>query len=75
MEEKNIIAFEIEKEGKLYRLEVPHGAPLGEAYEATASFLARIVELINDHAQKMMPKEPEDVEDAEAKSESKEEKK
>jgi len=71
MEEKNIIAFEIQKEGKLYRLEVPHGAPLGEAYEATAGFLARIVELINDHAEKMKPKESED---AEATLESKEEK-
>jgi len=65
MEAKNVIAFEYIKEDRLYRLEMPHGAPLGEAYEASAEFLAEMVRMINEHAENAKPKEPEDVEDAE----------
>jgi len=59
MEAKNVIAFEFEKEGRTYRFELPGGAPLGEAYEAASSFLEKMVELINEHAKKSAPKEPE----------------
>ena len=70
MEAKNVIAFEFEKEDRVYRLQMPSGAPLGEAYEASAEFLAEIVRLINEHAQQAMPKEPEEAEES---SESKDE--
>ena len=62
MEAKNLIAFEFEKEDRVYRLQMPAGAPLGEAYEASASFLAEMVRMINEHAAKAMPKESEEVE-------------
>lgn len=74
MEAKNVIAFEYEKEDRVYRLEMPHGAPLGEAYEATSNFLAEMVRMINEHAQNSMPKESEDEEDAEKADSPKEEK-
>lgn len=65
MEAKNIIAFDFEKEDRCYRLSMPSGAPLGEAYEAASCFLAEMVKLINDHAESAKPKEPEDVDIAE----------
>jgi len=60
MEAKQIISFEYEKEDRLYSLQMPSGAPLGEAYEAVASFLAEMVRMINEHAESAMPKEEED---------------
>jgi len=66
METKNIISFEFEKEDRLYRLEMPHGAPLGEAYEAAGAFYSKMVELINEHAEKNKPQDPEEVEVVEA---------
>lgn len=52
MEIKNIVTLEIEKEKRIYRLELPIGAPLGEAYDATATFLEKLVLLINENAEK-----------------------
>ena len=52
MEVKNVICFEIEKEDRIYRLEMPMGAPLGEAYEVASNFLERMIELINENAEK-----------------------
>lgn len=72
MEAQNIIAYEYKKEERVYRLELPHGAPLGEAYEASASFLAEVVRLINEHAEKVKPLEEEKAAEAEADSESQE---
>ena len=63
MDQKNIIAFDYEKEDRTYRLQMPAGAPLGEAYEAAASFLAEMVRLINEHAQSAMPKDAKESED------------
>ena len=62
MDAKNIIAFDFEKEDRIYRLQMPAGAPLGEAYEAAASFLAEMVRMINEHAQASMPKDPKESE-------------
>jgi hypothetical protein len=53
MEAKNVIAFEFKKEDRAYTFAIPNQAPLGEAYEAAATFLQHTVKLINDHAQKM----------------------
>jgi hypothetical protein len=58
MEQKHIIAFDFKREDRIYRLEMPAGCPLGEAYEATASFLSEMVRMINEHAEKSMPKDP-----------------
>ncbi len=71
MEAKSVIAFEYEKEGRIYMLQMPAGAPLGEAYEAAANFLAEMVRMINEHAEKSMPKDPDKEEVADAKEEDK----
>lgn len=55
MKAQNLVAFEFEKEDRMYRLEMPNNAPLGEAYEAAASFLGEIVRLINEHSDKVKP--------------------
>ena len=69
MDAQNVISFEIKKDERSYRLEMPAGAPLGEAYEATASFLAEMVRMINEHAEKSQPKEHEksEVDDSDSK--------
>ena len=61
METKNVICFEFEKEDRVYRLQMPLGAPLGEAYEAVSSFQMELVRLINEHAERSKPKEPEEA--------------
>lgn len=72
MEAKNIISFEFKKEDRIYRFELPYGAPLGEAYEVCSLVLDEIVRQIKEHAEKRRPQEPieeedekEDVEEAE----------
>ena len=62
MELKSIISLEFEKSERVYRMELPNEAPLGEAYEAASSFLVKLAELITDHAKNSAPKEPEPVE-------------
>ena len=62
MEAKNLLVFEFKKEDRIYSLQMPAGAPLGEAYEASASFLAEMIRMINEHAAKAMPKEAEELE-------------
>ncbi|MDP2652188.1 MAG: hypothetical protein Q8O94_03560 [bacterium] len=57
MELKNVITLEYTKEDRVYRLEMPDKAPLGEAYEATAKFLVKIAEFIQQHTQSVQPKE------------------
>ena len=64
MEAKNVIAFEYVKEDRIYRLQMPHGAPLGEAYEATGSFLAEMVRMINAHSESLKSKESEKEDEA-----------
>ena len=62
MKAKNEISFEYIKEETIYRFTMPHGSPLGEAYEAAASFLEEMVRLINEHAAKMKEKDEEESE-------------
>jgi len=73
MEAKNVIAFEYKKEDRVYCLTLPHGAPLGEAYEAVSSFLAEMVRMINEHAENSMPKDPDENDVAEKADSPKEE--
>lgn len=57
MEFKNTIVLEIQKEERVYRMEMPAGAPLGEAYQCAGMMLDRLVELINEHSQKRKEEE------------------
>lgn len=52
MEAQNVLVFEIKKEDRKYRLELPVNAPLGEAYTVAGMFLDKFVSLINEHATK-----------------------
>lgn len=63
MELKSMIALEFEKGGRTYRMELPNEAPLGEAYEAASNFMVKISDLIKDHANSLVPREPEAIED------------
>jgi len=65
MEPKRILNFEFKKDDRVYNLQMPEGAPLSEAYEASLHFLSGFVKMINEHAEKMKPIEVEE----EAKSE------
>ena len=46
MEQKNVIAWDIEKGERTYRLELPMDAPLGEAYDVAREYLSKVVELV-----------------------------
>lgn len=68
---KNIICFETEKEGRLYRLTMPEAAPLEEAYEVASAFLGEIARQ-NDVAVKKNAKKEEEKPEEEEKSEESE---
>lgn len=70
MEIKNSLSLEIVKEDNVYRMEMPAGAPLGEAYMVAGEFMDKFVELINEHAAKR--KENEQSQDVQEKEENKE---
>lgn len=65
MEIKKDVIFEITKEERVYRFQIPEGAPLGDTYDVGWQFLEKILLLINDHVQNSKPKEPEEVEEKE----------
>jgi hypothetical protein len=50
MEIKSAAIFEILKDERVYRLEVPAGAPLGEVYQVSGEFLDKFIEMINENA-------------------------
>jgi hypothetical protein len=58
MEAHNRISFEIKKEDRAYRLDIPNNAPLGEAYQVIGQFMDKIVELINEHQKKQKENPP-----------------
>lgn len=53
----NSIVYEFEKDEKVYRFELPHGAKLADAYEAASVFLEEMVNAINSHVEQLKPKE------------------
>ena len=60
MEAKQEIAFEHIVDDRIYKFTLPHGAPLGEAYQAAVMFLEKMVHMIQEHADKTLkPKEEE----------------
>ncbi len=59
MKAKQEIAFEHIVDDRIYKFTLPHGAPLGEAYQAAVIFLEEMVHMINDHAEKTLKKEEE----------------
>lgn len=63
MELKSLVYFEKEIDGRKYRLELPAGANLGEAYKMTSDFLDEIIELIKRHqATRKQAEEPKEDE-------------
>ncbi len=57
MKAKQEIAFEHIVDDKIYKFTLPHGAPLGEAYQAAIIFLEEMVRMINEHTEKTLKKE------------------
>ena len=70
MDIKSNITFEVKIEDRTYKMEMPVGAPLGEAYGAASQFMDKIIELINDHAAKQKAKEDEPSEEKDESSAS-----
>jgi hypothetical protein len=58
MEVKNEVVLEIKREERLYRMEFPVGAPLGEAYDVCRSFLEKLISSMVEHAEKSKPQPP-----------------
>lgn len=52
MEMKSSLILETKRNDYLFRLELPIGAPLGDAYEATWEMLSKIVELAKESVDK-----------------------
>jgi hypothetical protein len=52
MELKSAVIVEVKRNDNLFRLELPVGAPLGDAYEATRQMLYKITELAKDSVDK-----------------------
>ena len=60
MKAKQEIAFEHIVDDKIYKFTLPHGAPLGEAYQAAVMFLETMVRMIQEHADKILKKDEEE---------------
>jgi hypothetical protein len=52
MELKSSVILEVKRNDNVFRLELPVGAPLGDAYEATWSMLSKIVEMAKESVDK-----------------------
>lgn len=70
MEQKNVIAWDIQKGERSYRLELPMDAPLGEAYDVAREYLAKVIELVQATAQKNEDAAQEDAPAEEVAAES-----
>lgn len=51
------VAIEIKKEDRVYRFEMPVGAPFGECYDSAFQVLNKIAELSKEAAEKVKPAE------------------
>lgn len=60
MDAYNRISFEVKKEDRVYRFDIPNNAPMGEAYEAVGKFMDKMIELINQHRAQVEEKPLED---------------
>ena len=58
MEMKPRIIFEYNKDERSYRLDIPHGAPLGECYDACFAFLEKLFDKIRENTEKTKPQQP-----------------
>lgn len=69
MEMKPRIIFEYQKEDRIYRLDIPHAAPLGECYDACFAFIEQLLEKIKENTSRAKPQAP--VEEEEKQDEEK----
>lgn len=71
MEVKPKICFEYKKEDRIYRLDIPHAAPLGECYDACFAFIEELLERIKANTERAKPQAPVEEKDEEEKDEKK----
>lgn len=57
VDQRLLVVLEVEKDGNKFRMEMPYGAPLGDAYNAAHGFLSQIVEMSKEAADKRKPVE------------------
>lgn len=60
MELKSAIIADIKKGERVYRFEMPVGAPYGECYDAAFEVLKKITQLAKEAADKAEPEEKKD---------------
>jgi hypothetical protein len=58
MELKNYIVMEVEREERIYRLEIPAGAPYGELYDAVYECLVKVSQEMQQAVQASQPQAP-----------------
>ena len=61
MKAKQEISFEHVVDDKVYKFTLPHGAPLGEAYQAAIIFMEEMVRTTNEHADKALKKNDQET--------------
>lgn len=55
MELKSSVVMEVKRNDFTFRLELPVGAPLGDAYEAIFEMLGKVVEMAKESVDKAKP--------------------
>lgn len=61
MEFKSIVKLEITKNNKTFALELPHGTPIGEAYDAVHQILEGVVRMAAQEAARIKPQDITEV--------------
>lgn len=61
MDIKTSVILEVEKDGHVFSLSMPSGAPFGKAYDAAFDFLQKIIELSKQAADQAQQKKDDSV--------------
>ena len=63
MNEKLVINFEVEKDGKKFSFSMPYGSSYGAAYDAAHDFMTKILEMSKNATEKAKRVEAEKTEE------------
>lgn len=57
MQLKQIVSLEAKREDRVYTFNLPHGAPLGEAYDVAFGMLNQVVEMSKNAVAQVAPQD------------------
>lgn len=63
MEIENKVMFVEEREGNVFRFEIPANAPMADAYQCMMIMLDRMLQMMKEHAEKFRPVSKEEKEE------------